>query len=634
MATDNLILLGRSGRFTVSLAALLLAASACMPGSALGQSDDFNDGNDTGWTRLNLSSAGLPASFCVYSFPDDGAGGKAYRIKALPPPAEYAPVVGPARAFSYRAENYTRLQIAVDLVNWDKTVNQALGLLVRADPIELGYTEGYALNFTPSDSTLQISEVTYETPNNLDVAPAPLDPAIARYRLVFTAYGENLLGQVFALPDVANPVASVAAVDYLHVSGKAGVFVFSNVGSSAWADAKSYTDTTFDNYAASVPPDGSLRAVIVVLNPRPNELVKQPFPTVRVGILDRETTVDASSIKLFVDGAQIPQSSLTVANEVLVPGNSTPFPGATVAYQSPNLLASGSQHTNRVVFRDSTGLAQTNEWAFTLDYNLLRAANSLPVSAGLARGFNVRLVQTNGPALGNSLARARQQLAVPPLIPAEVASTTVEQIINFDENWGVHGNFADKSPFPGLEPADYNNIAMEVTAYLELSAGLHRFGLVSDDGFELSSGTSLTDQSGLVLGSRDGGTYNGTFDFAVEADGLYPIRMIWYENGGLAYVELFSVDVATSEMTLINDPNLPGAVKAYATVAEPQITLESAAVLAPDAFAAVPSAVVDRAAHTVTVARSGSQRFYRLRASTALKIKTVAIQGGNLVLSY
>src|SRR2546429_9589931 len=42
---------------------------------ANGQSDDFNDGNDNGWVRFGLDSAGLPPA--TYGFPDDGFGGKA-----------------------------------------------------------------------------------------------------------------------------------------------------------------------------------------------------------------------------------------------------------------------------------------------------------------------------------------------------------------------------------------------------------------------------------------------------------------------------------------------------------------------------------------------------------------------------
>src|SRR5258708_2235667 len=43
------------------------------------QSDDFNDGNDAGWVHFGLNAVGAAAT---YSFPDDGFGGKAYRIQS------------------------------------------------------------------------------------------------------------------------------------------------------------------------------------------------------------------------------------------------------------------------------------------------------------------------------------------------------------------------------------------------------------------------------------------------------------------------------------------------------------------------------------------------------------------------
>ena len=102
---------------------------------ALAQVDDFNDGDDTGWVRFGLDSAGPPFTAASYSFPDDGFAGKAYRILTPAPPV---PDAGPARAFSYRSEVYTDFYAAVDVVAWDNSLNQAFGFLIRASGIGLG----------------------------------------------------------------------------------------------------------------------------------------------------------------------------------------------------------------------------------------------------------------------------------------------------------------------------------------------------------------------------------------------------------------------------------------------------------------------------------------------------------------
>jgi len=172
----------------------------------------------------------------------------------------------------------------------------------------------------------------------------------------------------------------------------------------------------------------------------------------------------------------------------------------------------------------------------------------------------------------------------------------------------------------------------DVLFYLEMSAGTHSSGVRSDDGFKLTSGASLTDTNGALLGQEYSGTFDGTFDFAVEQSGLYPFRFVWFERGGGAHVELFSMDPVTGTRTLINDTN--NVIKAFRSVAAPSIVLESAATLGTGGFAADNSAVVDTNARTVTIARSGAQRFYRLRAGSALTIVSIQIAGANAVLSY
>lgn len=372
------------------------------------------------------------------------------------------------------------------------------------------------------------------------------------------------------------------------------------------------------NYLVFVPAANPavLRAYVSDVRPAPEEAVTSLSPVVTARIVDRDTLVNTNSVQLYFDGASV-SPTVTPANY-----------GVSVSYALAPLPLPGL-HTNLLIFQDSDGVFQTNRWSFTLTYSFLRASNSIPAGSFNAPGWMVRVVQTNGTTLGNSLLRAEQQLAIPPVIPYEVTASSFVPVLNFNENGGVAGYFGGESTVPGLLAGDYNNIALEAFAYLELTAGAHRFGAVSDDGFQLRSGSSLTDLSATVLGFRDGGTYNGVFDFVAEADGLYPVRLVWYENGGSAHFELFSVDLNDpNARTLINDTNVTGAVKAWVPIG-----LASAPVVrGPYIFDSTAS--VDAVAKTVTVAPSGDTRFYRVSTPIAVRITGLSLVGGNVVITY
>src|SRR5258708_9135446 len=108
-----------------SLAKLLVVVVCLCFGSAsaFAQSDDFNDGNDTGWTRFGLDAVGLPKA--DITFPADGNGGKAYRLHVLAPSTT---AFGPGRVFAYRKDvTYAHLLAPVDLITFDNSINQAFG---------------------------------------------------------------------------------------------------------------------------------------------------------------------------------------------------------------------------------------------------------------------------------------------------------------------------------------------------------------------------------------------------------------------------------------------------------------------------------------------------------------------------
>jgi hypothetical protein len=609
--------------------ALMLAAG----GPTWGQDfeDDFDDGTDDGWSKLDLTPIGSPATF---SFPDDGAGGQAYRIFA-PPPALAG--FGPARAFSYRSESYGRMVASVDVLDWATGIDQAFGLLVRATGIGLGQTDGYVMNYNSLDGNLQINEINNESPTTIAVVPVPMDPETGPYRWIFSAYDGDLMGQVFSHQDLTNPLATVAASNANQPNGQAGVFVFDRND----PDEYTHADATFDNYSVTVPAAGTLRTTVVGLEPRPFETLRQSRPQIRVQILDRETFIELDSIRFWFDGVEIPSTNFEVDGFVELPENPVARAGATVMYQVPEALEAGGTYTSRVVFEDHLGFVSTNEWSFSA-VPLLAASNAMPPGSGEEGGFAVRVVQTLGEgSLANSLVRAEQQLATPPELTVDISTNTVAEVINFTQNavpGSADGYFVDAATFPGIDPAgDTDDFAMEALFYLELEQGFYRLGVRSDDGFQLSTGSSLASAREIILGEKKTGTFDGTFEFGVEAGGLYPFRLVYFERGGGAHIELFSVDLEDPESrTLINDPESAGAIKAWRTVEAvgPAIAVESTASLSPPAFAVESAAIIDEGARTITIPQSGATRFYRLGSATALTITGIVIDEGNIILSY
>ena len=319
----------------------------------------------------------------------------------------------------------------------------------------------------------------------------------------------------------------------------------------------------FQNYLIFVPvPDaGVQRATVTDVSPAQGETVETVTPTVTVTIQNRDTLVQTNTILLFVNSAGVSPTITTNANGALVTYAITPRPTA------------GSTNTASVVFADSDGVRQTNDWSFVITYKSLDPANRR-AGTGTTRGFSVRVVQAPlGSGLDNSLQRAEDQLAPNSTIPKYYESNVVDQVVNYSQNGpgSAEGYFPDDALIPGLDvPANgSDDIAMEVLAYLDLAGGTHRFGVNCDDGYKIVSGTALTDLNRPPLAFHNGGPANETFDFVVTEAGLYPFRMVWYERGGGANVEWFSVDAASDTRTLINDPNSVGAIKAFTSVSAP-----------------------------------------------------------------
>ena len=263
-------------------------------------------------------------------------------------------------------------------------------------------------------------------------------------------------------------------------------------------------------------------------------------------------------------------------------------------------------------------------------YSALSAEGAGLPGSGSDPGFDVRLVQAPLELnLNSSLARAEAQLAEGSDIEAVVDSTAVAEVINYSQDVdGSSGNFPNDTLFPGIDPDEnHDNMAMEALTHLELSAGIHRFGVVADDSFKVESG-------GQVIGIHDGGSSTTVFEIVVSKAGVYPFRMVWEETGGSAHLEWYSIDLDTGTKVLINDPNTADSIKAYRTMAAPPPLIVQSASAVTGPYAADDAAVIDTAAGTAVIPLSGNARFYRLSSASALKISSIQVGNGKVTLKY
>ncbi|HWN95493.1 MAG TPA: hypothetical protein VNT99_10705 [Methylomirabilota bacterium] len=239
----------RSGGRSAKLFYLVLALGAALanPWShLLAQSDDFDDGNDAGWTRYNpFAGAGL--NIATWGFTNGG-----YRMRTTAPSPSAQ--LGAGRAGSVRAEVYTNFYIAVDIVDWDDTLPHAAGILARVQTPGLGTTTGYAFTWdrgnpaSPTAGDVDISRITAEAPSGVVVVGADqihLEPGKS-YRFVFIGRDTQLEGRVYELPDTITPKVTIVGNDAAYSFGVPGLVIYDNS-----TGATNICDITFDNFFAT-----------------------------------------------------------------------------------------------------------------------------------------------------------------------------------------------------------------------------------------------------------------------------------------------------------------------------------------------------------------------------------------------
>lgn len=248
--------------------ALLLAAPALLravPAQAQAISDNFNDGNSTGWTQLD-PLAPHTTNDAIFSFP----GGNSYRIQARETPD--IDNFGPARAGTIRTgegETFTDFKVTVDLVDWnphEDNFKQSIGIVARIGQVGLGSTDGYFFHYDPegsnSSSSIWIDKITDETPAGGSQVQIEALNSEMSYRLEFIGVGNLLTGNVYSFEDLVNPMHTVQFEDTgendvpAYLSGYVGLLVADQgFGGGVSADA------TFDNFSA-IPEPGTYALLV------------------------------------------------------------------------------------------------------------------------------------------------------------------------------------------------------------------------------------------------------------------------------------------------------------------------------------------------------------------------------------
>jgi hypothetical protein len=296
--------------------------------------------------------------------------------------------------------------------------------------------------------------------------------------------------------------------------------------------------------------------------------------------------INASSISLTLDGTKVTPASVTKGTNSIT----------TITYAPATHFAPGSEHKVNLSFADtaSTPKTFTSEHPITVaQFPVIPSSFAVTGVDTSKPGFKARVHQISGPRPGsgdiNTIGIAEKQLANLLIDPgtsapfANEADLTLAKngifelpgVINWNETApAAAGNFTETSTppmadalIPGVPGINggVDHIAAELTTFLDLKTGFYRFGVNSDDGFRVTVGPSPHDVFATTLGYFDGGrgSSDTLFDFAVEKDGSYPVRLTWWEGTGGANLEFFLVDLATNQKILINDIANAKSVKAF-----------------------------------------------------------------------
>jgi len=190
---------------------------------------------------------------------------------------------------------------------------------------------------------------------------------------------------------------------------------------------------------------------------------------------------------------------------------------------------------------------------------------------------------------------------------------------------------------PGVTGTDYG-IAAEITTFVELPAGVVTLAIACDDRFRAQAGPIGKPTDGILLAEGglelNGATATGLTRFFVQDAGIYPIRVLFQDNGGAAHIEIASVK-ANGDKVLVNDLE-NGGFKAYRAGVAPAKSTRVAVGKVPAGLTGTPLTGVSLSESTKTVTAdiptTGTAGY--LSISPSVTIISIKNENGKLVIKY
>lgn len=360
-------------------------------------------------------------------------------------------------------------------------------------------------------------------------------------------------------------------------------------------------------YRAVVSAD---RTVVTAATPVPDSTGVSFLTPISATIKDGADAVDASSVKLSVDGVEV-AAAATKDNGI-----------TTITFQPTVAFAPLSKHKAGLSFKYGAN-TRSDEWNFQVgDYATLTPAHQAVSVDKSQSGFSWNVWQNNGyahttlvetervlagivPNDGNGVPWANLADAAHPTVALGEGTPGNNGLIHFEIPGVINlsqgtadnnGNFQPDDQMPGIPgtAGGNNGIDAEIITFVDLPAGAVTLGVNSDDGFRTAAGFINVPADAVTLGQFDGGrgASDTIFTFLVQSAGVYPIRTIYQEGGGGANIEIFSVKADGSKVLLNDVEN--GGYAAYRVG------------VAPDKTAKPKLSVVHNANGTVTVTFEGT----------------------------
>jgi hypothetical protein len=316
------------------------------------------------------------------------------------------------------------------------------------------------------------------------------------------------------------------------------------------------------------------------------EFIAPSFTTVASTPAVITATVTSPSY-FTVDASKAP--TLKLNGTAVTPTSVTPFTtdttsGLTIRYGIATPLPPGSANTFEVTFTTTDNVQVVDAVKFVAaTYKTLDAQLATALGTASQPGMRWRTHQL-ATGRDNSTALVEEQLkgALGPSIHDTTGQNAQGyfdiNVVNFEQAGAAAGIFSsnglddlyapeDVIPgIPGILPdgnTSTDNIGGEAVTFVEIPApGIYTMVVRSDDGFQVSAGI-LSNPVFQVLGGFDGGRGDGPTEFYFQATkaGVYLFRLLWYEGGGGASVEWYTVN-ASGTPALVGGSQT-GALKAF-----------------------------------------------------------------------